>query len=116
VKLGEKQELFAELILLKLIPYIYSKGYRIRPGDFFRDARVHGDYGEKQGYSGQWSLHKLKLAFDLNLTLDGTYLTKTQDHQEFGDYWLTLHPLCRWGGSNGNKDGNHYSFEHDGRW
>lgn len=116
MKLGEKQELFAELIFTKLIPFIYSKGYRIRPGDYFRDPRVHGDYGVKQGYASAGSLHKLKLAFDLNLTLDGKYLTRTKDHQEFGEYWLTLHESCRWGGSNGNHDGNHYSFEHDGRW
>ena len=116
MKLGEKQELFAELIFTKLIPYIYSKGYKIRPGDYFRDHRVHGKYGDKVGYSGRNSLHKLKLAFDLNLILSDVYLTRTEDHAEFGQYWLTLHESCRWGGSDGNKDGNHYSFEHDGRW
>jgi len=116
MKLGEKQELFAELITTKLIPYMYSKGYKVRPGDYFRDPRVHGEYGAKVGYSGTFSLHKLKLAWDLNIILDGKYLTRTSDHQEFGNYWLTVHPSCRWGGSDGNNDGNHYSFEHDGRW
>jgi len=115
VRLGEKQELFAELLFLKLVPYIYSRGYKIRPGDFFRDARVHGEYGEKVGYASARSLHKLKLAADLNLTLEGVYLTKTFDHEEFGKYWLSLNPLCRWGGTDGS-DGNHYSLEHDGRW
>lgn len=116
MKLGEKQELFAELLFTKLIPYIYSEGYKIRPGDYFRDPRVHGDYGEKVGYSSSKSLHKLKLACDLNLILNNVYLTRSEDHEHFGNYWLTLHPSCRWGGSNGNNDGNHYSFEHDGRW
>jgi len=116
MKLGEKQELFAELIFTKLIPFIYSNKYKIRPGDYFRDPRSHGDYGEKKGYASASSLHKLKLAFDLNLTLSGVYLTQTSDHKFFGEYWLTLHELCRWGGSDGNDDGNHYSFEHDGRW
>jgi hypothetical protein len=115
VTLGEKQELFAELLFLKLIPFIYSEGYKIRAGDFFRDERVHGSYGEKVGYASAKSLHKLKLAADLNLTLDGRYLIRTADHADFGRYWLSLDPLCRWGGSNGS-DGNHYSFEHDGRW
>lgn len=115
MKLGEKQERFAELIFLELIPFIYSKGYQIRPGDFFRDPRVNGEYGEKVGFASAKSLHKLKLAVDLNLTLDGIYLTKTSDHKQFGKHWLTLDPLCRWGGTEGS-DGNHYSFEHDGRW
>ena len=116
MKLGEKQELFAELIFTKLIPFIYSKGYKLRPGDYFRDARTNGEYGEKKGYASAKSLHKLKLAFDLNLMLDGSYLSDTQDHEQFGAYWLSLDPLCRWGGSGGNNDGNHYSLEYDGRW
>ena len=115
MKLGHKQELFSRLIFTKLIPFIYLKGYQIRGGDWFRDARVHGEYGEKVGYSASMSNHKMKLAFDINLTLDGVYQTSTEDHSEIGAYWITLHELCRWGGT-GGKDGNHYSLEHNGRW
>ena len=49
---------------------------------------------------------------DLNLFKDGVYLTSDKDHEPFGIYWESLHPLCRWGGR--FKDGNHYSIEHQG--
>ncbi len=114
--LGKKQELFFYLMTTLLVPYIYSKGYMIRGGDLFRDKRVNGKFGVKKGYSSSKSMHKLKLAIDLNLTLNGKMLTKTEQHKIFGEYWLSLHNLCRWGGSNGNKDGNHYSMTHYGGW
>jgi hypothetical protein len=69
--------------------------------------------GEKKGYGSAYSVHKLKLANDINLFKDGMYLTKTEDHKVFGEYWESLHPLCRWGGR--WNDGNHYSLEHEGK-
>lgn len=60
------------------------------------------------------SLHTLGLAVDLNLyTPDGTYLDKSDDHRELGEWWEAQHPLARWGGRFG--DGNHYSFTYGGR-
>ncbi len=114
MKLGLKQELFFRLMATKLVPFIYSKGYEIRGGDLFRDPRVHGQFGDKESYSAKNSAHKLKLAIDLNITLDGRLLTKTEEHKLFGEYWLTLHTLCRWGGI--SNDGNHYSMSHWGGW
>ena len=59
------------------------------------------------------SNHKRKLAIDIDLFLDGRYyLTETGDHRKLGEFWESLHPLCRWGGRFG--DGNHYSIEHGG--
>jgi len=52
------------------------------------------------------------LAVDLELFKDGAYLTKTEDHKALGEYWKTLHELCRWGGD--FDDGNHYSLTHGG--
>jgi len=116
MKLGHKQELFSRLWMLKLVPKAYELGFQIRGGDLFRDPRAHGEYGEKEGYSSTLSNHKLKLAVDLNITKDGVFQTTTEDHAELGEYWISLHELCRWGGSGGNNDGNHYSLEHNGRW
>lgn len=56
--------------------------------------------------------HSLQLALDLNAFKEGRYLTKTDDWRELGEYWESLHPLCRWGGR--FDDGNHLSFEYDG--
>jgi len=112
MKLGKKQELFVRLIH-QLKGFIFEQGYDIREGDAFRDPRVHGEWGEKKGYGSAYSVHKLKLANDINLFKDGMYLTKTEDHKVFGEYWESLHPLCRWGGR--WNDGNHYSLEHEGK-
>ncbi len=112
MKLGKKQELFTRLEA-RLLAKALEMGFDVRGGDAFRDPRVHGAYGEKKGYGKRWSMHKLKLARDLNLFKDGKYLDETDDHRELGEWWEEQHELCRWGGR--FKDGNHYSLSHDGR-
>lgn len=62
------------------------------------------------------SLHYVGLAEDLYLYRDGVYLTATEDYRAAGEYWKTLDPLARWGGDfRQTKDGNHFSFEHEGK-
>lgn len=56
------------------------------------------------------SLHKLKLAADLNLFKDGKYLRATKDYLPLGEYWEYLGGY--WGGRFG--DGNHFSIEYRG--
>lgn len=112
MKLGEKQRLFTRLIA-DLIIKAYDLGYEISIGDAYRDPRVFGEVGEKKGYGNKSSCHKSRLAIDLNLFKDGEYLSSTKDHVALGMWWEQQHELCRWGGR--FKDGNHYSFEHNGR-
>lgn len=109
--LGEKQELFSRL-LVKLMYFIHERDHEIRGGDWFRDPRVHGAMGVKKGYGHYKSAHKLKLAADLNIFYNGEMFRATKDHEPFGIYWESLHPMCRWGGR--FADGNHYSLEHNG--
>lgn len=59
------------------------------------------------------SLHHVGLALDLLLYRNGTYLTETEDYRRLGEWWERQHPLARWGGRFG--DGNHFSFEWEGR-
>jgi len=94
-----------------LIRFAYDNGYGITLGDAFRDSRV--TYGHKK------SLHRQRLAIDLNLFLqspDGhwDYLALTDDHSELGKYWKSLDPDCAWGGDFSNPDGNHYSLRWEG--
>ena len=110
--LGQRQRLFTQLIS-KLIVFAYDNGYELTFGDAYRDPRVHGDVGSKKSYSSANSLHKQRLAVDFNLFKNGVYLTATNDHKALGEYWESLHPLCRWGGR--FNDGNHYSLEYGGR-
>jgi len=101
MRLGTKQELFAQLLGEHLV-WLYEQGYKVRMGD------VWATDGHKVN-----SNHYLKLAADLNLFYGGKYLTDTEDHRKSGEKWETRHSLCRWGGR--FQDGNHYSLIHYGR-
>lgn len=60
-----------------------------------------------------FSLHRDKLAVDIDLYKNGAYLPDDASHEQFGDWWEKQNPLARWGGRFG--DGNHYSLEYGGR-
>jgi hypothetical protein len=107
--LSQKQRRFAAMTV-KLFAFILENGYEFTYGDAFRDPRVHGIFGLKKGYGHANSLHKLKLAIDVNLFYRGRYLTTTEAHKVFGEFWESLGGT--WGGR--FNDGNHYSLEHDG--
>lgn len=98
--LGEKQELFSELIAKHII-WLYGQGYKVRCGDFFAKPRSPLEHKVN-------SQHYQKCAADLNLFRDGKWLDKTEDHKVSGEHWESLHPLCRWGGR--YNDGNHYEL------
>ena len=107
--LREKQSKFVKM-LADLLHFAHTRGYEFTLGDAYRDPRVHGEVGVKSSYSAANSVHKLRLAIDLNLFKDGKFLTTTKDHEPLGLYWESL------GGSWGGRfeDGNHYSLEHNG--
>lgn len=112
MRLGDKQRRFTRAVGL-LIEWAYSHGYELTVGDAYRDKRVFGGVGVQAGYGRKNSNHKIRLAIDFNLFKDGKYLTETEDHRPLGMYWESLDPYAEWGGH--FQDGNHYSFEHNGR-
>jgi len=101
MSLGSKQRQFT-LMVADLISHAYGLGYELTFGDAYRDPRT--TYGHAK------SLHRKRLAVDLNLFKDGEYLTSTEDHEPIGEYWESI------GGSWGGRfqDGNHYSLAHNG--
>lgn len=113
--LRQKQALFARLIA-QLISWIYthpswevtlSEGY---VGD--TDAR-DGDY---DGPHMRGGAHYKKLALDMNLFVDGKWITGgSEAWDEIGEKWKGLHPLCRWGGDFKSRDFNHFSLFHEGK-
>lgn len=113
MRLSEKQAEFARNIG-RLITWAFENGYSLTFGDGYRAPSLHGDFGEKKAYGAAHSVHKLRLAVDFNLFIDGEYQTSTEAHRPLGEYWKSLHPLARWGGDFPGGDGNHYSFEHEG--
>jgi hypothetical protein len=61
------------------------------------------------------SNHYIRLAQDLNLFKESTYISVSDDYKSLGKYWKSLNPLNRWGGDFKSKDGNHFSMLWKGR-
>lgn len=104
--LRQKQSLFI-LLFGHLIAWAYDQGYELTFGDAYD---TDGDGGHMKG-----TVHNLRLAVDVNLFRGGMFLDGSESHFEMGNYWLSLHPLCRWGGKFLHPDGNHYSLTHEGK-
>jgi hypothetical protein len=109
--LGQKQRRFAKMVA-RLIDKAHELGYEVSLGDAYRDPRLHGNMGVKQGYGHSRSAHKIRLAIDLNLFKDNDYLEQSSDHEPLGEWWEKQATDARWGGR--FNDGNHYSLEHNG--
>lgn len=99
--LRQKQSKFVHMVAL-LILHAEQLGYEVTFGDAYRDPRTK--HGSKN------SNHRIRLAIDLNLFKDGTYLSSTESHEPLGLYWESIGGT--WGGR--FKDSNHYSLEHGG--
>jgi hypothetical protein len=100
--LRQKQSRFVRMVA-RLLLHAEVLGFEITFGDAYRDPRC--DYGSEV------SLHRSRLAIDLNLFKGGKYLSTTEDHLPLGLYWESIGGA--WGGR--FEDGNHYSLEHQGR-
>lgn len=101
MSLVNKQHKFTQMVA-RLLLHADSLGYQVTFGDAYRDPRV--EYGHPN------SLHRKRLAVDLNLFKDGWWLKETEDHRPLGEYWESIGGT--WGGR--FNDGNHYSLEHEG--
>lgn len=104
--LRQQQALFVKL-LGQLIDFVYESGYEFTLGEGY----VSSHTGHMVG-----SLHYKKLAQDLNLFVDGVYITGTHPAwNKIGKYWKSLHPLCAWGGDFSIRDYNHFSLAYGGK-
>ena len=113
MKLSTLQQQFT-LSIAQIINYAYAKGYTLTFGDAYRDPRLHGEHGSSGGYGAKSSCHKLRLAIDFNLRVDGA-LIYDGNHpawKDIGEEWEKIHALARWGGR--FNDSNHLSFEYNG--
>lgn len=95
-------------LMILLVAEIFRRGKKCRGGELYRTPEQAAIYAAN-GRGIAKSLHQVKCAIDLNLFDEqGNYLETTEAHKEFGDYWESLHPNCRWGGR--YRDGNHYEL------
>lgn len=96
-----KQVEFTRMVA-DLIEWAYENGYQLTFGDAYRDPRT--PYGHTK------SLHKSRLAIDLNVFRDGVYLSGHGEYDDLGEYWESIGGS--WGGRFG--DDNHFSLAHNG--
>lgn len=104
MKLSERQQVFARNVA-RLILYMAESNYACTFGEAYRTPE-QAALNAKKGIGIAKSLHCKRLAVDLNLFKDGVYLSDTESHRPFGEWWEALDPMNRWGGR--FKDGNHY--------
>lgn len=109
--LRAKQSLFARHVGA-LIARAYALGYEITFGETYRTPE-QAALNAKKGIGIKNSLHTQRLAIDLNLFKNGVWLKTTEHYEPLGLWWEQQHELARWGGRFG--DGDHFSFEHEGR-
>lgn len=103
--LRQKQSKFCSMVGM-LICHANFLGYELT----FGRAYVNEAANKAMGSKLKNSLHTQKLAVDLNLFLNGVYLSSTESHEPLGLYWESIGGT--WGGR--FNDGNHYSLEHNG--
>ena len=105
--LKEKQVRFSQLLGVLLV-WVYSHpGWELTLGE----GQVDSKTGHMVG-----SLHYIRLAQDLNLFVGGQYITGQHPVWDaIGAFWVSLDPLCRWGGNFASRDYNHISLEHGGK-
>jgi len=113
MNLFEKQRVFSVKVA-ELILQATKMGYYVTLGEAWRPdamAKINAD----KGIGIDNSLHKIRLAIDINLFLDGKFLVFSKDYKKLGDWWeaqsTTQHQCC-WGGR--FNDGNHFSISHNG--
>lgn len=74
-----------------------------------------GDFHATSGHMPK-SLHYSRLAADLNLFVNGKYITGEHPYWiRIANTWKSLHEGNRWGGDFTSRDLNHFSREHEGR-
>lgn len=114
-ELVTKQKLFVHRLCL-LFDWLYSHNYEITLGEVYRPEETAKLYAA-EGIGIVNSLHRLRLAIDVNLWLSDKLLTATKDYEAAGCYWESLstpQALCKWGGRFTRADGNHFSIANGG--
>lgn len=114
-----KQILFSQLVGTLLV-WIYSHPtWGVTLGQVER-TNAQAELNALAGIGIVHSNHLIRLALDFNFFIAGVYQKDSAAYKEIGEYWKSLHPLCRWGGDfkdakgEPKPDGNHISLEHEG--
>jgi DNA-binding transcriptional ArsR family regulator len=97
MNLGQHQRIFVKHVLL-LIQRAFDMRFEVTFGEVQRPLEMQQIYVNTGRSKTMNSMHLKKLAIDLNLFREGKICTREQI-KPLGDYWESLDPLNRWGGS-----------------
>ena len=116
MKLNERQRKFA-FFFTKLVQWAFANGYEVVIGEVQRTKEQQEIYVKSGRSKTMDSDHIEKCAGKLFLfkmqTSGYGYITDSAQYKPLGDYWKSLHPMCRWGGDfKSLVDGNHFEM-HD---
>jgi len=107
------QQSFFVLLVGQLIEWAYEQGYELTFGECFR-TQEQAEWNAQHGTGISNSLHRIRLAIDLNLFRDGVLLGTVEDFRPLGEQWESMSYLARWGGSWAKPDAGHFSLEWQG--
>lgn len=111
MRLGEKQRFFAKC-LQELLRYIHEDlGYEVTFGEAWRTTYQQTKYMADGKSWTMNSRHLVRCAVDLNLFINGRYMTNHDDYIPLGEYWKTLDPNCIWGGDWSVRDSSHFEVQ-----
>ncbi len=109
----ERQSIFLKNIA-KLIDYACTlPGYEVTAGEMYRPAEMQAIYWATGKTKVRHSKHQDRLAFDINLFIDGEYINDPKRFEEafrpLAYYWHSLHPdnVC---GYDWKWDYNHFQM------
>lgn len=109
----EHQQRFARLVGVFLTWIHRQPQYAVTFGEVKRtQAQAGANATSGAGISN--SLHLLSLAVDLNLFVNGTFVTDVESYRPLGDYWMSLDKECAWGGLWTKPDADHFSLSFNG--
>jgi len=107
--LRTKQVMFLKNVA-KLIEYGNSlPGYELTGGELLRTPEQQAIYIAKGLTKTKYSKHQDKLAIDLNVFVNGKYMTDKETFKPLADYWKKLHPENT-SGYYWNWDFNHFQM------
>jgi peptidoglycan L-alanyl-D-glutamate endopeptidase CwlK len=95
--LGEHQEAFAAHFV-ELVKQAYTMGFAVRIGEVWRPQEMQELYVKMGRSKTLNSEHLKKCAADLVLLRGGKVCTR-QEIKPLGEWWESLDPRNRWGGS-----------------
>jgi hypothetical protein len=107
--LREKQSIFL-INVAKLIIWANENGYELTGGELLRTPEQQEIYFKAGKSKTKNSRHLLKLAIDLNLFVDGEYVSDKKSFQPLGNYWKGLDRDNVWGGDWTFNDSNHFEM------